>query len=150
VTLAGIGVMVCAWPGVFGGLAAFAPPPDTKDSDALHWHSMERSLGWYALGLAVASIGCFGWVITSGPRKPVKSGTSEATASMPSSPASLLEHVAKWAPRSISVVLLSAGSGLVLYGSPTCFTLLFCVGLAFLGGSQELPRKARGESQGSA
>jgi hypothetical protein len=113
------------------GPAAFSPPPDTDDPDAHHWYAADRAVGWYSLGLAVASVGCLG-LVGSNPHRPAPEPGAAAMAPEPQP--ILARHIGWWLLQSVSGTLVLVGGGVALSsGQPCCLVVLLCVGIACVG-----------------
>lgn len=109
------------------GPAAFTPPPDTDDPDAHHWYAADRTVGWYALGLAFASVGSLGLVVSNPRRATARAGGGRI-------PATLACRSAWWLLQVGSAAPLLGGVGVVVVsGPPCCLLVLVFIGIACVG-----------------
>jgi hypothetical protein len=79
---------LCVPLGALGLSGALKPAPETEDSDALHFDSLERSLCWCAVGLALAAVGSVGLTLSLPQRRVAcpdgfDAGFDESTAAQP-------------------------------------------------------------------
>jgi hypothetical protein len=108
-----IASLVCLSLGALGCPVVFAPPLDSTDPEALHWDSLDRAQGWHAIGLAVASVGALGLVV-----------------SMPRGRQPELPKGLRWGLRVFCGAVAAAGTGVaVAKGSPCFWALLLLAGV---------------------